>query len=786
MTGPRAGLRTVGAVLLVAAGYFISGRLGLLLAIPPGYATAVWPASGIALAATLFFGYRIWPGIWLGSFLINVGTSLNTDSTAALALSLLVPACIATGAVLHAVVGAILIQRWVGYNNLLTQEMQAVKILLLGGPVACVLSASVGVGTLWLRGFMPTSGVLLNWWTWWIGDSIGVLIFTPLLLVWSARPSSLWLRRQIYASVPLVLVFLLVVWLFVFVSRNEQQRLHASFSNTVAEFQVKLQRDAQDYLNALHSLQGFYDSTAVARHEGFTIFAGRLQARLPALQALSWNAHVPVHERARFEAELGRRLGQSGFSISEKTSDGHWRPAPLRDDYYPVQFIVPLSGNESALGFNTASDPVRWTAMRRAAEQDRPMATAPVQLVQETGHQPGVLIYLPVYSPGRVRTPTGYVAAVLRMGDLLSSVLAPLHESGIALRLYDDSDGAAQLLWDESPDADKAAGGLYERVALDFAGRHWVAEMRVPATYLLQNRSWETWTLLATGMLFTGLLGMFLLVMIGRSAVVEAQVTERTAELKRVNGELLRETERRERLEAEANQRARELAASNHELEQFAYVASHDLQAPLRTIASFVGLLEQRYTDRLNDEARHFLSAIRSGCGEMRELIEGLLSLSQLNQPLVFSPVAMTGVVDRACAALHSDLKVSAAEVLYKDLPTVQGDARLMVQLLQNLIGNAIKFQPEGQAPRVRVTAVREGQNWRFSVLDNGIGIPADRVDQLFLMFRRLHRAQTYRGNGIGLALCRKIVRLHQGRIWAEPRAEGGSVFHFTLPAATG
>ena len=171
----------------MAAAYYVVGRLGLLLAIPPGYATAVWPASGIALAGTLLFGYRVWPGILLGSFLINLRTSLDTTSTASILNTTALAASIGMGASLQAILGAFLIRRFTQYPTAFVGARDIIKFLLLGGPVSCLVNATWAVTSLLLGGVIQPVDYLFHWWTWWVGDAIGVITFTPLIP--SPRPS---------------------------------------------------------------------------------------------------------------------------------------------------------------------------------------------------------------------------------------------------------------------------------------------------------------------------------------------------------------------------------------------------------------------------------------------------------------------------------------------------------------------------------------------------------------------------------------------------------------------
>jgi light-regulated signal transduction histidine kinase (bacteriophytochrome) len=228
--------------------------------------------------------------------------------------------------------------------------------------------------------------------------------------------------------------------------------------------------------------------------------------------------------------------------------------------------------------------------------------------------------------------------------------------------------------------------------------------------------------------------------------------------------------------------KARELARSNAELEQFAYVASHDLQEPLRMISSYTQLLERRYAGKLDDDAREFMQFIVGGAARMKQLIEDLLAYSRVGtrtRPL--QVLSMQGVFDRAVSNLRAAIEASGAVVTAGDLPSVLGDEIQLVQLLQNLVGNAIKFRGD-QPPRIHVDAVESEADWQFRVRDNGIGIETAYFDRIFMVFQRLHTRDEYDGTGIGLAICKKVVDRHGGRLWVESTPGAGSTFHFTLP----
>lgn len=238
----------------------------------------------------------------------------------------------------------------------------------------------------------------------------------------------------------------------------------------------------------------------------------------------------------------------------------------------------------------------------------------------------------------------------------------------------------------------------------------------------------------------------------------------------------------RKQAEEELKYRAKELARSNAELEQFAYVASHDLQEPLRMVTSYVQLLARRYTGKLDADADDFIAYAVDGAARMQKLITDLLAYSRVGRKgNPFAPTDCEIILNESMANLQEAIKENQAIITHDPLPTVPADPAQLTQLFQNLIGNAVKFHRK-ELPQIHISAqLREGE-WVFSVRDNGIGIDPQYLDRIFIIFQRLHGKKEYSGTGIGLSIAKKIVERHGGRIWVESKVGQGATFYFSIP----
>jgi signal transduction histidine kinase len=260
------------------------------------------------------------------------------------------------------------------------------------------------------------------------------------------------------------------------------------------------------------------------------------------------------------------------------------------------------------------------------------------------------------------------------------------------------------------------------------------------------------------------------------------EVVELAANIDAMRRHILAELDALEIAHQRLDEQARDLERSNRDLEQFAYVASHDLQEPLRKVSSFCQLLKRRYSGQLDERADSYIAFAVDGASRMQRLINDLLAFSRVGRSASgFEAVDLGTVAEAALAQLETVREEVGAAITVEPLPTVHGDASLLTQLLANLVGNALKFRRPDLRPEVRISAHRRPDSWELSVADNGIGVEPEYADKVFVIFQRLHAREAYPGTGIGLAMAKKIVEYHGGRIWLDPDRTDGATVSFTL-----
>ncbi len=819
----------VSKIILLGLVCGLAGWLALGLAVPPDIASPIWPPTGIGLAALLLWGNRFWPGVWLGSFLVHFRLTFETFPTFEDLPLLVLPLVISIGPALQASVGAYLVRRFVGFPTPLHNERQIGLFFGLGGGVSCLLSAIWGVSCLLTAGIFSWDQALWNGWNWWIGDVLGVVIFSPLVLVLNGKPRVDWVHRRGVVGGLLLLSFTLTVCAFFMAQQWSQDRIKLKFVDQARTVAETLTQRLALYEQIMYSIERFYASSAEVSREEFQTFVDKTFLSYPGVQALSWIPRVSEAKRSLYEQRM-QEEGLPTVEFNERNEQGKYIRAISRPEYFPVFFISPMTGNEKAVGFNLASNPTRLAALEKARDSGQAVTTGRITLVQETGKQFGFLMFVPIYD--KLTTPstpqshhvhlTGFASGVFRIGDLIQASLPNITKKELEFSLYDkEAVVKEQLLYTtlstQSNMRHLASNELEDNstpyswtTTIQAADRTWALHFTATAEFLSEHQGWEIWGVLAGGLLFTALLELLLLTTTGRTRIVQQEVKERTASLEQANDRLNREISERtlieqamQESEEKVLQTARELEHQNLELalardealeaalakSQFLATMSHEIRTPMNGVIGMADLLNSM---DLTDEQDDCVQTIRGSGEALLAVINDILDFSKIEAgklSIEHLPFNLRTVMEEVLELLKDQAATKHLDLIGfipPDTPTaLQGDPGRIRQVLLNLIGNSLKFTEQGEVILhiTSTTTTTSHVSLRIEVRDSGVGITEEVKKKLFQPFSQADSSTTrkFGGTGLGLAICKELVNMMSGDIGIDSLSPQGSCFWLTL-----
>ena len=870
-------------ILLLALAYLIAGRLALLLAIPPGFATAIFPPLGISLAAVLLWGNSLLIGVFIGSVLLNVNIAMM--SVGHFESSMLIVACeIALGSSLAAGVGARLIRKFVGVPNELMDERSIFLFFLLGGPIASSVSATVGVWALWLNGVIPLSHTFYSWATWWTGDTIGVLIATPFVFIAFAHPRKLWRNRAKTVGIPLLISCALIVVIFINASQSEEQKIQRMVQNNAKEISDNLFSGFSKHISVLTPMKGLFVASDEVTPEDFRLFTSELLVGANGISALGWNRNVLHSERAAFEQQL-REGGFSNFYIKEYDSNYQFTPARDYERYVVVTYTEPYAKNRSAQGFNILSDEIRNNALLFSNSTGLPSMTAPLHLVQANNTELSFVIYMPVYKTldipksrdMREQLLRGYVTAIIKVETQIEALHEKFPKENFRIRLQDITDDENHM--DVYNEGFNEAHGMSRVHMLEIrqkiAGRDLLLSIVPTEKYIDKQLSATAWYVLVGGLLFCSFLGGFLLLFSGRAQYVAALVERRTLELESIlggaveaiiiinqNGDIERANPAACRLfrmsehellgqnsanlipilgellltpEGEHDHapsssiwRAREavgicsdktkvpleIGVSGVDLpdrriytclihdvtarrkvdklkDEFVSTVSHELRTPLTSISGALGLLVGGAIPNLPVKALDLLVIAKNNAERLGRLVNDILDIEKLEFGKLQLDITDCDANDLMRQAIEQNagyavkygvhLALNNSEISNLKI-TLLVDADRFLQVMSNLISNAVKFSQMGGV--VTVYAKVDNDQITFYVEDEGAGIPEEFRSKIFQKFAQADSSDTRKrdGTGLGLSISRVIVERMGGSLNYTSEINKGTVFFFSIP----
>jgi PAS domain S-box-containing protein len=881
-------------IVTVALAYLFLGRLSLLLAIPPGYAMAIYPPAGLALAAVLIGGYRLAPGVALGSLMLNLWITWETQQALS-STAWLLASTIALGAMLQASCGAYLVRRRLSYPIALNRQSEIVQFMLLAAPLACVINASVGIIALVAVGFMPVAAIFGNWLTWWGGDSLGVLVITPICLVLFGEPRALWKQRRYSVMLPQLLTLLLMIISFLFVRDWEQGRLAFEFNTRVQSLSTTFQSHLQSHVGAQRQVGTVFTSFPNLSREQFSKISAPLFTEHNELFAVQWAPRISDKERKVFEALLKEKqvARQNDMGIFEVDEGKNRRAAKTADLYFPLHYVVPEVENDDAFGFNMLSIPNRRRSVEQAIFTQQTIASEPLFLIKETQAKLSTLLITAVYNteqhrasnPGNAENRShsmtavaGIIIGILRPGDVLNNLLNDTDKQEIKLRLADTSISATNsLLFFDNIEKTKAAFNFEQRI--EFAGRSWILKAQPSDSYLANHTPWAAWSTLLGGMFFSALVGMYFLMISGRAFQIETLVLERTKQLREseqkrlailehaadgiltvnsagmicscnrvaeislgstiqglegsslenffvddhANGialsKIIASTKNNahalmevQRIRPDGSHLALELAIATiqdqdevlyivvlHDLTErkrvdkikgeFVSTVSHELRTPLTSIRGSLGLLVGGAMGDVPEKAMHLIKLANNNAERLHKLINDILDFEKLEYGGMLFKFSTHNIVEQVRRS--QEYNIGYASNFGVRLELIGGqqeniyvkiDENRLMQILSNLISNAIKFSHQNSTVELEIEA--RGKQVRIIVRDHGIGIEQAFGEHIFKKFTQADASGTrkYAGTGLGLSLAKTMIEKMGGNIGFTSVVGEGSSFFIDLP----
>ena len=617
---------------------------------------------------------------------------------------------------------------------------------------------------------------------------------------------------------PTIVVAVLGIAITILASRQvnswETQKVTTAFRVAASDRILVVQRELEHTLAMIQDIANFFDASPNIGRREFRKFVEPAIKRYSGIQVLGWIPRVEEAQKAAFIEAA--RMSFPPFDILEMGADGQITEASGRSEYFPILYVQPYKNNRELLGLDMGVDPLFFPLLRQAA------LSGEVQVVERVATQPGsngesaFVVAVPVYykadpgfdeSSGTEVVVTdqlrGFAFGIFRIGETVELALRSLSAAGIDIRFYRESDGNRELLYQHNSrvvtsSVSDITGTNDHRMdfqqQMTIGNQHWEVEgTAVPGRF--ETDFWSGWIVLMGGIAFVALLTIYIATLVGAAEKVRRLVDQRTLQLRDLVGKLNREIIERKNAEtklqnlnddleyrvairtSEANRRA-------EDLEQFAYVTSHDLKAPLRAIANLAEWISEDLKEKLDEDSQEQLHLLKDRVRRMHGLIEGLLEYSRVGRTEgSYSEVDCSKLLDEIIDSLSPPPSFSIE--VQQGMPVFRTDRLQLGQVFSNLISNSLKHY-RGNKGKIKITVKEQDGFYQFEVLDNGPGIAREYHEKIFKMFQVLEASDYGSNTGIGLALVKKIVQEQGGTITLKSKVGKGARFRFTWPKSPG
>ncbi|MGE8720754.1 ATP-binding protein [Leptospira terpstrae] len=751
-------IRELALLIFVFVIYFIAGKLSLNLSSIDGYSTPVWPPAGLALGFVLIFGNRVWPALFLGAYFTNTTHLPTSETWVQFLISNPQNITISLGNSTSAILGSYLLKRFSSPTLNIFQANEILIFFILAGPVSAFMSSVIGSLSLFYFKIIYFEFLFQTWITWWMGDSIGIIIFTPLLiLIWKwNQGEEKFLRLIIFASATMsTFVFTLSIF---FLTRNwEKEFIKYRIKSDGHIISTGIENRLLENLRVVKGLGSFISLTEKLNRRYFDAFSKGIMEESDSVTALSWNPLIRHSLRSFAESKLRKDYpGSKGISVQKNKI---LQPSPEYKEYVFIQYIYPYNENKQAIGFNLLSDATRKEALNRAKERQAIDMTGKISLVQSLDNNLGFLVLYPVT---RWNGEFGFATAVIRIASIIEKALIGNDQNHLCIKIEElnGSNNIGIFSKECSNTEEKIFSEFYYERQMTI-GSH-VLNIKTIATkeYFQMNLTNASRFLLIISSLLTGLLGILLLIIMGKEKSIQDIVEKRTFELEKAN-----------RVKSE-----------------FLANMGHEIRTPMNGVLGMLTLLEQTNIDA---EQKDYIDNAEKSVLSLLTIINDILDVSKLeNKKLEFisKPTNINKLCKDVTQLFFADAKKKNLDLqiniigLDPNLYVLVDENRLR-QILINLIANALKFTFDGSIS-LDVNLSNDKRYIVFTVKDTGIGISEENIARLFDRFVQLEDSRTkkFEGSGLGLYISKQLVHLMGGDIEVQSKVNVGSTFQFTIP----
>jgi PAS domain S-box-containing protein len=777
-------------ILVIALLYFALAKTGFLFTSPTTNIAPIFLATGLGLSSVLIVGRNALIGIWIGAFLANLTHLLSLYSKDSVVLPLVVSAAIATGAVLGALTACFFVRFFCKEENVLNSGKNVLVLLLIGTTLYSLIAALCGVLALTIFGFAAWKNLTYSLGTWWLSDTVGGIILAPFVLAWYHKDFNKLNFSKIIELPLLGGATILLCYVVFFLQGDLKYLLIPLALSTAYRFGVRI---TATLILVITVFSTIVTSSGIGPFIRPSIIDSILLLDLfiSVLAVCSLFLAGVISERKRDEdlVKVSEKELRNNQDILQSTIES---PKGIS--------IFSLGRNYEYMSFNTLhrinmQQMNNVTIAKGMKLQDCMVNKSELQEAIDTLEK----VFL-----GESLTTVKYFEATNSYWELRSSPIvnekkeiigATMISSNIddriksqeALKKSEEKyreifNNIQDVIFQTDPD------GVFLSLnpsIKDFTG-YVPEELIGRKTHVLQPDEKKLGYVIELIKEKTTLTNYETLVKTKSGEIIHVSLNAKMIFDKNGNWDhidgIARDITKMRKNEREIAFQNHKLQIQNKELEQFAYITSHDLQEPLLTLNCFTELVKEEFPKDANENIKQYLDFILESSYRMQSLVKGLLDYSRIGRQIELANVDCNEIAKEAISSMSDIIEKTNTRITIEDLPYVKGYSVELIQLFQHLLANSIKFRKNEIALDIAISSKLNGDSWEFIVKDNGIGIEDSNKEKIFVIFKRLNNREEYPGIGIGLAICKKIVALHGGTIWADSKFGEGTTIHFTLP----